>query len=206
MVIETMTSTLPLPASCLPPLPIPPEDDADEKKTGDQHENHIVSKYVLDESVCGVGAEWWKNIDNDTSTHEKDWMDYLEDMDFSGEEEHVSFPTQQHHATMSSSQKAEGPSSNNSNNSSSCSASSFPKQTMTDGLLKTYVYDALQGTGAGVAPNVLKPSPSSMSLPSCSSSFTSQMIRIVDSIVSRIFLAFAAKMTGRRMGALCAAA
>merc|ERR1711937_426363 len=40
------------------------------------------------------GADWWKNIDKTASdaNQEKDWMDYLEDMDFSGEEELTCFP------------------------------------------------------------------------------------------------------------------
>ncbi len=83
------------------------------------------AKPALEESV---GAAWWENIDRGTSAQEKDWMDYLEDMDFSGEDELTSFSHSQRQNSGASSSSASG-----------------STMTTTDSLLKTYVYDALLG-------------------------------------------------------------
>ena len=83
----------------------------------------------------GQGSEWWTNIDKDASVADKDWFAYLEDMpyaaDLDGEEEHASLEGPPLKMPRSESGEVS-------------SATAKPAKVTQEGLLKTYVYDALQ--------------------------------------------------------------
>jgi hypothetical protein len=149
----------------------------------------------LEQSGCG--ADWWKNIEKGAAAQEeKDWMDYLEDMDYlegsaMGEEEGGLTCFTPITATATAAGTGTG-GVQAAPRGGSLHLHARSHAPCTDGLIKNYVYDALLGGSRSSSACSSSSSPS-FQYSSCHSRHTGRLVSIFDASLDKYDKQFSLK-------------